>query len=437
MRLAPRSIFARPSRCPRPQTRSYAEGDAQDTPKKKHDYIPNETIFSGIQPTGIPHLGNYLGALRQWKHFQDQKVDAKKPRRHKLHFSVVDLHALTHDQSREERSQLCRESAASLLAIGLKPELSNIFMQSDVPAHSELMWILSTIASTGYLSRMTQWKSKLDIPEDATLFDEAARAKLKLGLFSYPVLQAADILLYKTTLVPVGEDQAQHIEFTRRLAQSFNHHFTQPGEKPIFVLPRAKISPARRVMSLKEPKLKMSKSHADPKSRILITDSPEDIHAKIKVALTDSEQGISYEPERRPGVSNLLEILKYVTNNPDRCENMAKEFENTTMRGFKELVSTQIVRSLDGIRDRFMEITDPSNSYLRDAIAQGTHRARARAGNTLSEVRDALGTHHNFMVSVKNADVKTVAQTPTQPVVNGTGGNAVDLTKNASSTVAE
>ena len=176
-------------------------------------------IFSGIQPTGVPHLGNYLGALQQWVKLQNDSSDHDQ----KVIYSIVDLHAITVAQNPEYLRKCKREALATMLAIGLDPQKSTIFFQSSVPEHSELMWILSCQASMGYLSRMTQWKSKLDLAENANPLEQSSTSKLKLGLFSYPVLQAADILLYGATHVPVGHDQSQHLEFTREIATAFNH----------------------------------------------------------------------------------------------------------------------------------------------------------------------------------------------------------------------
>merc|ERR1711939_99457 len=215
-------------------------------------------------------------------------------------YSLVDLHAITVRQDPAQLRQWRRESLAVLLAVGLNPDKSTIFFQSQVPAHSELMWILSCTASVGYLSRMTQWKSKMALQDNAKPFD----TPLKLGLFSYPVLQAADILVHRATHVPVGHDQAQHLEFARQIANGFN----EAVGKSVLLAPQTLISPAKRVMSLTDPVKKMSKSDPNPKSRILLTDSNEVIRSKIKSAMTDSFDGISYEPERRPGVSNLLDI---------------------------------------------------------------------------------------------------------------------------------
>ncbi|EXJ80264.1 tryptophanyl-tRNA synthetase [Capronia coronata CBS 617.96] len=352
-------------------------------------------VFSGIQPTGVPHLGNYLGALRQWKRFHDQSTDPNFSINYEpeQYFSVVDLHSLTGDIAPQDRLRLRKESFASLLAMGLHNTAeTTVFFQSDVWCHSELMWILSTFASTGYLSRMTQWKSKLNLPDTANLDSDEATAKLKLGLFSYPVLQAADILLYRASMVPVGEDQLQHIEFTRSLARTFNSHVQRVGSgQAVFRIPWPVLSPAKRIMSLKRPTQKMSKSDPDPKSRILITDSKEDIYAKVKGAVTDSEPGISFDPERRPGVSNLIEILKHVTESNQPSQFIAKDLENTSMRAFKEMVAGEIVKALDGIRDNFLELMQPNNSRLHDEVFQGGWKARDKAKSTLQDVKQSLG----------------------------------------------
>ncbi|KIX91972.1 uncharacterized protein Z520_12299 [Fonsecaea multimorphosa CBS 102226] len=353
--------------------------------------------FSGIQPTGVPHLGNYLGALRQWKRLHDQSTDPKFAinYRYEQYFSVVDLHALTSDTPPTERLRLRKESYAALLALGLHNNRNTtLFFQSDVPQHASLMWILSTIASTGYLSRMTQWKSKLNLPENASLESDEATAKLKLGLFSYPVLQAADILLYQPSIVPVGEDQLQHIEFTRTLARGFNALVRESSGGNVFRIPWPVISPAKRIMSLKRPEQKMSKSDPDPKSRILITDSPEEIHAKLRGAVTDSEPGISFNPERRPGVSNLVEILRHVTESRESSEYIAKDNENVSMRAFKEMIADEIILALRGVRDNFLALMDSSgngNGRLRDEIEWGGAKARRKARMTLDEVQQALG----------------------------------------------
>ncbi|KAE8348035.1 hypothetical protein BDV28DRAFT_144464 [Aspergillus coremiiformis] len=341
--------------------------------------ISSQTIFSGIQPTGVPHLGNYLGALREWVKLQDNATEGTK-----LLYCIADLHALTVPQDSFQLKERRREAFATLLAVGLNPDRSTIFYQSAVPAHTELYWILSTVASMGYLSRMTQWKSKLQLPENTSLEHSLARSKLRLGLFSYPVLQAADILIHRATHVPVGEDQRQHLEFSRYTANSFNHLYG-----PIFPSPDALISPAKRVMSLKEPTEKMSKSHSDNRSKILLTDTSEEIHKKVKVALTDSEASITYEPIHRPGVSNLIEILSHFDGRS--CHELALAYKSASLRALKEDLAGRISSHLQGVRERYHSIMVDKSGYL-DAIAEeGARTARANADVTMKQIRKAMG----------------------------------------------
>ncbi|KAL4782735.1 hypothetical protein BJX76DRAFT_331784 [Aspergillus varians] len=336
------------------------------------------TIFSGIQPTGVPHLGNYLGALREWVKIQNAATKDTK-----LLFSIVDLHALTGPQQSRQLRNWRKEAFAMLIAVGLDPKRSTIFYQSAVHHHAELFWILSTVASTGYLSRMTQWKSKLQLPEDTSLESSEARSKLRLGLFSYPVLQAADILVHRATHVPVGEDQRQHLEFSRYTANSFNHLYGT-----IFPSPEALISPAKRVMSLKEPTLKMSKSHVDERSRIILTDSPEDIQRKVKVALTDSEPGITYDPTRRPGISNLIEVLSHLEGRS--CHEIALSYDVASPRALKEHLSGKICEVVSPIREKYNATIADDRSL--DAISeQGAREARANAEITMEKVREVMG----------------------------------------------
>ncbi|KAK4501257.1 hypothetical protein PRZ48_007064 [Zasmidium cellare] len=339
-----------------------------------------KVIFSGIQPTGIPHLGNYLGALRQWVKLQDQSDKSTR-----LIYSLVDLHAITIRQDPAHLRQWKKESLAMLLAIGLDPTRSTIFYQSDVPAHSELMWILSCQASTGYLGRMTQWKDK-------TSNEKEGNERLKLGLFSYPVLQAADVLIHQTTHVPVGHDQAQHLEFAREVAQGFNHLYGVDT----FAVPETIISPAKRVMSLTDPQAKMSKSHPNPKSRILLTDSEETIKAKLKAAVTDSIDGIAYDPPGRPGVSNLLDIIYHAEGHADTGEDgsgqaaLAKELDGASLRVVKERAATAVNDVVRPIRERFAELIE-QQSYLDEAAAAGAFKAQISAAETMQKVRRAIG----------------------------------------------
>ncbi|CAK7262642.1 Tryptophan--tRNA ligase, mitochondrial [Sporothrix epigloea] len=376
---------------------SSAQGPLSDAPC-------GAIIFSGIQPTGVPHLGNYLGALLRWVQLQDAAAADESTQ---LYYSVVDLHALTSVQAAGSVSngdllrQHRRETLAAMLAIGLDPDRCVLFYQSAVAAHSELMWLLSCTASVGYLSRMTQWKSKLHLKDDASFADEKARAGLKLGLFSYPVLMAADVLVHRATHVPVGEDQSQHLEFAREVASGFNHVHGQP----LLVPPTTLLSPARRVMSLQQPTQKMSKSHADARSRILLTDDDETIRNKIMAALTDSTNAVTYDPKTRPGVSNLLELLALVegddlyhtvTSSTASIEAVAQalatEMEGKTLGFLKKRVAEAVIRRLVGVRQRFADVLERDDGAYLDRVAEhGAKQARANTAETMDAVRTAIG----------------------------------------------
>ncbi|KAL7940899.1 hypothetical protein V8C42DRAFT_336166 [Trichoderma barbatum] len=337
-------------------------------------------VFSGIQPTGVPHLGNYLGALRQWVNLQRDEQPSTK-----LIYSIVDLHAITVPQPPETLRQRKREVLAALVAIGLDPERCTLFYQSSVPAHSELMWILACTASVGYLSRMTQWKSKLSLASSSTLENRSVGSRLKLGLFSYPVLQAADILVHRATHVPVGHDQQQHLEFARECVTNFNHAYGSH-----LVHPETIVSPAQRIMSLTEPTSKMSKSHEAQRSRILITDTPKDIRSKIASALTDSTPGISYDPATRPGISNLLEIFSVFDTERRSPAQLAQDYADASPRIFKEAVADALVTGLHGIRDRYLELS-ANDSYLDMIEQHGARKAQESAKETMDIVRAAVG----------------------------------------------
>ncbi|EON66508.1 tryptophanyl-tRNA synthetase [Coniosporium apollinis CBS 100218] len=357
---------------------------------------PPQVIFSGIQPTGVPHIGNYLGALQQWVKLQDEASPKTT-----LLFSIVDLHAITVNQNPRQLRNACHQMLAALLAVGLDPKRSIIFFQSDVDAHEKLMWILSCRAQMGNLSRMTQWKasSKLNLSDNAPPVEALLNTELELGLYSYPVLQAADVLVHRATHVPVGHDQAQHLEFARKCARTFNHRYGT-----IFQLPETILSPAKRVMSLTQPHLKMSKSHQDPRSRILISDSTEEIAQKVKTALTDSNSGVSYDPVKRPGVSNLIEIMHHSRADGASCEDIARDCENLTMRAFKEQVAKCIDEHLGEIRQRYEELVGKEKEgYLREVAESGAMRARESAAKTMHLVRDAVGLG-GFQSFVKKLD---------------------------------
>ncbi|KAK9772629.1 putative Tryptophanyl-tRNA synthetase [Seiridium cardinale] len=356
---------------------SVAPGASDDEPKFA-------TIFSGIQPTGVPHLGNYLGAMRQWKRLQDAAGPEDQ-----LYFSIVDLHAITMPQDAPLLRQRSREMLAALMAIGLDPKRCTMFYQSAVPAHAELMWILSCTASMGYLGRMTQWKSKLTLNNNRmTLDDEAVGANLKLGLFSYPVLQAADILIHGATHVPVGDDQRQHLEFARECATNFNA--TYPGGN--LIAPETITTETPRVMSLQNPNNKMSKSAPNHRSRILITASPDDIRSRIKGAVTDSVNSVTYDPLGRPGVANLLELWSQCDPEARSPVLLAADCEGMGLGDLKERVGNAIVKELDGVRDQYEQILDRRGGQWVEQIQQeGAEEARANAAETMRMVRDVVG----------------------------------------------
>ena len=340
----------------------------------------SKTIFSGIQPTGVPHLGNYLGALREWVRLQNESDSSTR-----LIFSLVDLHAITIRQEPRELRQCKKESLAALLAIGLDPSRSIIFHQSDVPAHAELMWILSCLASTGRLNRMTQWKDKTVKGEN--------KERLRLGLYSYPVLQAADVLVHQTTHVPVGSDQEQHLELARELANAFNSLHAD-----VLIPPETLTSPAKRIMALNNPFYKMSKSDPNPNSRILLTDSEDVIKAKLKDAQTDSLPGITYDPINRPGVSNLLDIMYHASHAtatqsgyaPGTLIDLAKDLDGMHLRHVKEQAAAIVNGLIQPIREKFDKIVQDEELLQRTA-AEGAERAKASAAKTMALVRDGVG----------------------------------------------
>ncbi|OTA97701.1 hypothetical protein M434DRAFT_391634 [Hypoxylon sp. CO27-5] len=371
----------------RNESTSTSSEQKEVTQKRKRN-----VVFSGIQPTGVPHLGNYLGALRQWKRLQDDVESSGSGDR--LLFSVVDLHAITMPQEAEVLRLRRREMLAALLAIGLDPNKgSTIFLQSSVPQHTELMWILSCTASMGYLGRMTQWKSKLTENNKAADLDQLATTKLKLGLFSYPVLQAADILVHRATHVPVGEDQKQHLEFARECATNFNHTF-----KNILIPPETVTAPYPRVMSLTHPHNKMSKSTPNHRSRILITSPTSEIKSRIMGAVTDSQNVVTYEPETRPGVANLLELLSQCRTSTFgkgqrvTAQELAEWYASASLKRLKEDVAKAVCEELQGIRERYDGFLHRKGGKWLDEIeAEGAEVARQNAEQTMKLVRHAVG----------------------------------------------
>ncbi|CAE6519537.1 unnamed protein product [Rhizoctonia solani] len=373
-------------------------------------HTPPKTIFSGIQPTGIPHLGNYLGALFNWVNLQRNAAPTDR-----LFFSIVGLHALTLPQNPIKLRQERLDTLAILLAVGLDPRRSVIFCQDQVPHHAELAWMLNCTTPMGKLQRMTTWKSKLAISRNANSTDEIDESHLNLGLFAYPVLQAADILLYRqvtrfkvlsaltqgycslssATHVPVGEDQQQHLELSRDLADLFN----RTHKERVFPLPQHITTPAKRILSLRDPSQKMSKSAPHPASRILLTDPPETIEKKIKSAVTDSERGVEYDPAARPGVANLLTILDACRglsgehapgDTNTRLETLASEISTLSHADLKRLVNDAVQSTLAPIRDEYARIR-ADESYLRDVAEAGRMRAFEVAEDTMATVREVLG----------------------------------------------
>lgn len=323
-------------------------------------------VFSGIQPTHGLHLGNYLGAIRHWVRLQES---------HECIYCIVDQHALTTLHDAEQMRSNTREVAAALLACGIDPERSILFVQSNVPAHAQLAWVLNCVTPLGWLNRMTQFKEKAG----------KHRENAPVGLYAYPVLQAADILAYKATLVPVGEDQKQHLELSRDIAGAFNRKFGTD----YFPLPEPMIAgEATRVMSLRDGTRKMSKSDASDMSRINLTDDAATIARKIQRAKSDSILGIWYDPENRPEASNLLTIYAALADRP-RAE-VEAEFRNSPFAEFKKRLAELAVEKLSAINARMRELmADPGE--IDRILRFGAERARAIADPILEEVYDLVG----------------------------------------------
>ncbi|HWW52682.1 MAG TPA: tryptophan--tRNA ligase [Acidimicrobiales bacterium] len=320
-------------------------------------------VLSGIQPTGDVHLGNYLGAIRRWVEFQDLYESC--------FYCVVDLHALTLPQDPAELRASTLQTATVLLAAGLDPDACTLFVQGHVPQHTELTWLLECTATFGEVSRMTQFKEKSEGQES-----------VRVGLFTYPVLQAADILLYDTDQVPVGDDQRQHLELCRDLAIRFNHHYGT-----VFTVPEAAIpTVAARVMDLQDPRAKMSKSLSSPQGKIDLLEDPASIIRKIKRAVTDTGNEVTYDPDGKPGVSNLLELLAVATGSTPR--ELAGRY--TQYGPLKSDTAEAIVEYLRPVQERYRALEgDPG--YVHDVLAKGATKAEAVASVTLARAREAIG----------------------------------------------
>ncbi len=324
-------------------------------------------IFSGIQPSGEFTIGNYYGAIKNWVATQEE---------YNCIYSLVDLHAITVLQDPATLRKRTFEEAAILIAAGIDPEKSLLFVQSHVSAHAELGWILNCYSYMGELSRMTQFKDKT---AKAT-----SNESIRVGLFDYPVLMAADILLYQTDVVPVGLDQKQHLELARDIAQRFNQQYS-----PTFVVPEGYFGTSgAKINSLAAPEKKMSKSDENENAYILMKDSPDRIRNKFKRAVTDSETVIRYDRENKPGISNLLEI--YSCAKKTTIEEAAKTFENENYGNFKLAVAEAVIEDLKPIQDRFDELVK-EKEYVNKVLRESAEYASYLANKTLDKVKRKVG----------------------------------------------
>ena len=321
-----------------------------------------KTAFSGIQPSGNLHIGNYIGALSQWARVQNE-TDAI--------FCVVDLHAITVPQDPKTLKEKVVEMAALYIAAGIDPKKAHIFVQSENPDHTELTWILNCIAPFGQLERMTQWKEKSQKHEE------------NAGLFDYPVLMASDILLYQTDEVPVGEDQKQHVELTRDLAEKFNKHFGEVFKLPIPVIQKE----TARIMSLQDPTSKMSKSDSNPLATVNLLDSEELIREKIKKAVTDSGSHISKD-EGSAAISNLLTIYSCFKN--QSLTDSINELDGKSYSEFKTLLADTLVKKLSEIQKKYHGLRSDETA-LRKILDEGKEYAISKSSVTLSKVKELVG----------------------------------------------
>lgn len=328
----------------------------ENTAKKKR-------IFSGIQPSGELTLGSYMGAIKNWVALQDE---------YECLYCIVDMHAITVRQNPAEMRRRSIEQLAQYIACGLDPQKNIMFIQSHVPQHAELGWILGCYTQFGELSRMTQFKDKSAKHKD----------NITAGLFTYPVLMAADILLYQADLVPVGADQKQHVELCRDIAQRFNGVYSETFTLPEPFIPKM----GARVMSLGNPENKMSKS--DPDGCIYLMDKPEDIMRKFKRAITDSEMAVKFDKENKPGISNLLTI--YCTATGKTMEEAEEEFAGQGYGVFKPAVGEAVVELLRPIREESLRLL-ADKAYLESVYREGAQRAQYLAGKTLSKVQRKIG----------------------------------------------
>ena len=321
-------------------------------------------IFSGIQPTGALHIGNYLGAIKQWIELQEKN---------ECLFCIVDLHAITVSYNPKTLSKNIFELAIIYLAAGLDPEKSILFIQSEVKEHTELAWLLNTITPIGDLNRMTQYKEK----------SKKFNQNINAGLFNYPVLMAADILLYQTNIVPVGKDQQQHVELAREIARRFNKKFGKVFTIPKVLLPKL----GAKIMSLNNPKKKMSKSDGH-ENYVSIFDEPKEIETKIMKAVTDTDKIIKYDLKNKPGISNLLTIYSLFNNKT--IKEIEKKFKNKGYADFKKDLIELLILKLEPFRQKRKELLN-REVYVREILNQGTKRAQIITQSTIQNVRKKMG----------------------------------------------
>ena len=323
-------------------------------------------VLSGIQPTGTPTLGNYVGAVRNWSLLQTEDSFCC--------YCIADLHAITVKQDPTQLRKNRYNMAALLLAAGIDPERSIVFMQSHVPEHTQLSWVLNCSTYMGELSRMTQFKSKSANNDD----------NINAGLFTYPVLMAADILLYQSDLVPVGHDQKQHLELARDIANRFNNLYGETFKVPEGYIPRT----GGKIASLQEPEKKMSKSDKNQNAFVAIMDDPTVIRNKFKRAVTDCDGEIRFDPENKPGVSNLLSIYSIMVNKP--IDQAADDFKGMGYGALKEQVAESVINELAPIQERYNEVSK-DKQYIQKVLSDGAEKARYMARRTVSKVYHKVG----------------------------------------------
>lgn len=321
-------------------------------------------IVSGIQPTGEIHIGNYLGAIKQWIELQKDN---------ECIFFVADLHSLTVPYEPKELQYKITEKVIAYIAAGLDPEKAIIFVQSQVKEHTELYWMLNTICPVGELERMTQYKEKA----------KKYKNNINAGLFGYPVLMAADILMYKAEAVPTGKDQEQHVELARSIAKKFNQRFGEMFPEPKSMMPES----GAKIMSLVDPKKKMSKSD-DPKNYISLFDTPEDITKKIMTATTDSGKDVVYNVTKKPGVSNLMTIYSLLTGKS--LQDIQKEFKGKGYGDFKKSLANVLIDYLEPFRRKQKELLS-REVYVKEILNKGRMRALSIAQETMREAREKMG----------------------------------------------